>query len=141
MWRPAGFNKNQQSAFDYANLGRINAGGITSMADDGESLLTQTGYQQQANLGSKGLMGLTRGLMQLDDARVNAKRQQDASQAGLASTFGNAVGGLATAGFDKLGSLGGGGISNSGFGTQWNSGAELGAFGIGGAALYQNPFG
>ena len=141
MWRPAGFNENQPSAFDFANIGRTNIGGMTGLANDGESLLTQTGYEQEANLGRKGLAGLASGLRTLNDAKVNAKRQQDASQAGMFSTMGDAVGGLGLAAIDKFGSPGGGPLSNGGLGTQWDSRAELGAFGIGGAALYQNPFG
>ena len=119
MWRPAGFNENRPSAFDYANLGRTDIGAMTSMADDGRSLLRQTGYKQEANLGRKGLRGLASGLRQLDDARVDATRQQNASQAGLVSGIGGAASGLVSAGITKFGNPTGGFGSNL-------SGAEQG---------------
>lgn len=137
MWRPAGFNENQPSAFDYAIGNRPDVGKIMMTADDGNSLLKQTGYEQEANSFRKGLMGLTSGLERIDNARVNATRQQNASQAGLMSAVGDTIGGLAGGLANKFKPSSPGPFNNGGVGS-----SILGNLidNFGGGSLYRNPY-
>ena len=118
MWRPAGFNEAQPSVFDHALSGRSDIGKMTNMANDIKSGLTQTGIELESNMGRKGLMGLASGLKTLDSARTQAQQQKNASQAGLVSTIGDTVGGIASAGFSKFSGPG------KGFGSDLSSGEQ-----------------